>query len=81
MKDTLVYVAVVSLAALGIGMPTAASAQDAEAHPAAEYRQALMQGLRHHTGALRALLGGDVDFEGHVVRHAGAIQGIATMAG
>ena len=65
---------------LATSIPLAASAQEAEPHPAAEYRQALMQGLRSHTGALRALLGGDVDYDGHVLHHAEAVQGIAAMA-
>ena len=69
-----------TLVGLTVAVPTSAAAQDAEPHPAAEYRQALMQGLRSHTGALRALLGGDVSYEGHVQHHAEAVQGIATMA-
>lgn len=40
-----------------------------------------MQSMRQHVGALRALVGGDVSYEGHVAHHAAAIAGIATMAG
>ncbi|NNF28962.1 MAG: cytochrome c [Gemmatimonadetes bacterium] len=65
---------------MALAIPFGVHAQEAEPHPAAEYRQSLMQGLRSHTGALRALLGGDVTYEGHVVHHAEAVQGIATMA-
>ncbi len=71
-----------AVAAIAASLPTTVAAQDTEVepHPAAEYRQSLMQGLRAHTGALRGLLGGDVAYEGHVLHHAEAVQGIATMA-
>lgn len=65
---------------LAVSIPVGVVAQTAEPHPAAEYRQSLMQGLRAHTGALRGLLGGEVSYEGHVLHHAEAVQGIATMA-
>ena len=44
-----------------------------------DYRQSVMQGLQMHTGALRALRSGAVDFEGHVLAHALAVQGLADM--
>jgi cytochrome c556 len=52
-----------------------------EPSPVAEYRQGLMQGIRHHFGPLRSLLGGDVEFDAHAVHHARALQGLAVMAG
>ncbi|MGI9625916.1 MAG: c-type cytochrome [Longimicrobiales bacterium] len=63
------------------GSVQALNAQDDDPPPASAYRTALMQSMRHHVGALRALVGGDVPYEGHVAHHAEAVAGIAAMAG
>jgi cytochrome c556 len=74
---------VVTLCLLGgvLLIPGTAAAQDAEPHPAATYRKALMQSMRQHVGALRSLASGAVAFEGHAAHHAEALHGIASMAG
>jgi len=61
-------------------LPTGVEAQDEAENVPAEYRQSLMQGLRHHQAALRTLLDGGVDYSGHIAHHAHAIEGIVTMA-
>lgn len=70
--------AVAGAFALAAG-PAAASAQDAP--PMGEYRTAVMQSIRHHNGALRQILEGEVPFEAHVVQHARAIRDLSVMAG
>lgn len=65
------------LAALAAA-PSSAAAQ--EPSPVAEYRAAVMQGARHHFGAVRLVVGGDVPFGSHVVQHARSLRGLATMA-
>ena len=53
------------------------SAQDRP--PLSEYRASLMEGLRSHNGALRALTGDDVSEPGHIVLHARAVADVAEM--
>lgn len=59
------------------GLGGSLSAQDAP--PLASYRADLMNGLQAHTGALRALVGGDVAEPAHVVLHARAVADVAEM--
>lgn len=73
------FAALLALAAQGAVQTL--SAQDDDPPPASAYRTALMQSMRQHVGALRALVGGDVAYEGHVIHHATAVAGIAAMAG
>lgn len=65
--------------ALLAAAPAAASAQDAP--PMSEYRVRLMDGASAHFGALRAIVGGDVDLGAHAAHHARAIDALATMFG
>lgn len=44
-----------------------------------DYRAALMDGLRSHNGALRALAAGDVSESDHIVLHARAVADVAEM--
>ena len=64
-----------------LAVPSGISAQDAELTPAQEYRGFVMSGLDAHNGAIRALVGGDVEQPGHVLDHAIALQGLADMLG
>lgn len=66
------------LSALALLAPVAVEAQ--EASPVGEYRASTMQAIRHHNGALRAILEGNVALDGHAVRHARALRGLAIMA-
>ena len=69
------------LALAGITMPIAVAAQEeAETPPAVEYRQAIMQGLRNHGGAIRAMMGGDISYD-HVVHQATIVNSLAQMLG
>jgi cytochrome c556 len=66
---------VVTLCLLGgvLLIPGTAAAQDAEPHPAATYRKALMQSMRQHVGALRSLAsGGDAEALQGAVRSFGS---------
>lgn len=66
--------AVVSALALAaFAAPEAAHAQDPS--PEAAYRQSLMQGIRIHTGAIRAVLSGAAPI-GHAAYHAESLDGI-----
>ena len=62
-----------------LAIPSGISAQDAELTPAQEYRHFVMTGFDAHNGAVRAILGGDVDQPGHMLDHAIAIRGLANM--
>lgn len=57
----------------------AAAQQEQEKPPLAAYRESLMEGLQSHNGALRALASGAVEYPGHVLGHAEAINHIAMM--
>ena len=67
------------LAALALGLPAAAAAQDAEPSPTAEYRVALMEALRAHTGAMRSVLNDGAPFEASLPAHATAVHQIAAI--
>ena len=62
-----------------LAIPSGISAQETELTPAQEYRHFIMTGFDAHNGAIRAVLGGDVDQPGHILDHAIALQGLANM--
>ena len=69
----------VILCAVGLVAAQAAPRQDVP--PDVAYRQSVMQGLRAHTGAIRAIANGSVPHQGHLVEHARAVQDLAVMMG
>ena len=68
-----------ALLALVAALPSAAELSAQDRPPLSAYRASLMEGLRSHNGALRALSGGDVSESGHIVLHARAVADVADM--
>lgn len=64
-------------ALLVAGTPPGAAAQ--EASPTATYRTSLMEALRAHTGALRAVLDDGAPFQSDIAAHAAATHQAARM--
>lgn len=72
---------VMATAALAALIAPAGLRAQQDTPPLVQYRQNVMRGFQAHTGALRALVAGQVDERGHAYAHAQSVAGLAAMLG
>ena len=69
LKGWIVGVSAIAAVAAGVGMASAAD----ESENVIKYRQNVMRSIGGHTGAIAAVVKGEVSFGAHVAAHAGAL--------